>query len=79
VSPLSPSPLSPDDPRWVWIIYGLLFVPFVGPATLVVGSSVLYYRWRGKYPEAATRLNRRAWIAIGLNVSAHLLIARVRG
>ena len=68
--------MKPDDPRWLWVVYGVLFVPYVGPLVLIVGSSVLFYRWRGRYPDPAERLNRHAWIAIGLNVAAHLIIAR---
>jgi hypothetical protein len=70
--------MKPDDPRWLWVVYGLLFVPYVGPLVLVIGSSVAYYARRGRYPEAARRLNRHAWLAIGLNVVAHLIIATVR-
>jgi hypothetical protein len=68
--------MKPDDPRWLWIVYGLLFVPCVGPLVLIVGSSIAFYTWRGRYPDAARRLNTHAWIAIGVNVVAHLVIAR---
>jgi hypothetical protein len=66
--------MKPDDRMWLWIVYGLLFVPYVGPVVLVVGSSVLYYSWRKRWPEAAARLNVHAWIAIGINVAAHFAI-----
>jgi hypothetical protein len=67
--------VKPNDRRWLWL-YGLLFVPYVGPLVLVVGSSVAYCAWRGMYPVAARRLNRHAWIAIGLNVITHVLLFR---
>ena len=64
--------MKPDDPRWVWLVYGIVFVPIIGQGLVIVGSSILYYRWRRHWPEAATRLNWNAWIAIALNIALRL-------
>jgi hypothetical protein len=64
--------VSPADPRWVWIVYATLLVPIVGPGLLIVWSSVVYYVWRRKFPEAAARLNRHAWIAVAISVSLNV-------
>jgi hypothetical protein len=58
--------MSPDDRRWLWLVYGTVFVPLIGQPLVVVGSSVLYYLWRRKWPKAAFRLNVHAWIAVAL-------------
>lgn len=71
--------MSPGDSRWLLVIYGLLFVPFIGPALLIVGSSAAYYAWRHRWPEAAARVNRHAWIAIGANIAATLAVRRLCG
>jgi hypothetical protein len=60
--------MSPDDRRWLWLVYGTVFVPLVGQPLVVLASSVLYYRWRRGWPEAAVRLNVHAWIAVALNI-----------
>jgi hypothetical protein len=60
------------DRRVLAAIYGSLLVPFVGPLLLAVGSSLAYYRLRASRPAFAAWLNRHAWVAIGLNVAAHV-------
>jgi hypothetical protein len=62
------------DQRWLLLVYGSLLVPFVGPALLIMGSSVMYYRWRRERSELARWVNRHAWLAIGLNVALTLLL-----
>jgi hypothetical protein len=62
------------DRRWLLAIYGSLLVPFVGPALLIVASSVLYYVWWRERPERARWLNKHAWIAIGLNVCTNAML-----
>lgn len=72
-------PLTPADRKWLIAVYGSLLIPFIGPALLVVASSILYYAWRRKEPERARWLNKHAWIAIALNAcvnTALLLLAR---
>ncbi len=68
--------MSAPDRRWLLPIYGSLLVPFVGPALLIVVSSVLYYGWRIQFPARARWLNKHGWIAIGLNacVNASILL-----
>jgi hypothetical protein len=65
------------DRRVLALVYGSLLVPVVGPVLLAVGSSLAYYRLRPTRPAFAAWLNRHAWIAIGLNVAAHLGVALV--
>jgi hypothetical protein len=71
--------VSTPDRRWLFAIYGSLLVPFVGPALLIVASSVLYYAWRSAQPDRARWLNKHAWIAIGLNACLHLVLVHVLG
>ncbi len=66
--------MSPADGRLLWLVYGSLLVPFVGPVLLAVWSSATYYRWRRRWPERSAWLNRHAWIAIGLNVTANVAL-----
>jgi hypothetical protein len=69
--------MNTPDRRWLFAIYGCLFVPFVGAALLVLGSSALYYAWRSEHPERARWLNRHAWIAIGLNIAANVVLVHL--
>ena len=69
--------MKPDNPRWIRIVYGLGFVPFLGPA-LLGGSAWSDYAWRKRYPEATASLNRHARRAIALNVLASLAFVRHR-
>jgi hypothetical protein len=65
--------MKPADPRWVWLVYGIVFVPIIGPALVVIGSSILYYRLRRHWPETAARLNWNAWIAVALHIVLRLV------
>src|SRR5258708_2827600 len=47
----------------LWVVYATLLVPIVGLGLLIVWSSVVYYLWRRRFPEAAARANRHAWVA----------------
>ena len=62
-------------PRW-WLalVYGSLFVPLVGPLLLALGSSLAYLRLRRTSPALARRVNRHAWIAIGLNACSNAAV-----
>jgi hypothetical protein len=61
------------DSRVLAAIYGSLLVPLVGPALLIVCSSIAYYLTRPTRPGFARWINRHAWIAIGLNVLGNLV------
>jgi hypothetical protein len=52
--------MSPDDKRWPWLVYATVLVPFIGQPLVVFASSILYYRWRKRWPKAAFRLNVHA-------------------
>jgi hypothetical protein len=69
--------MSPDDRRWLWFVYATVFVPFVGQPVVVLGSSLLYFRWRHDWPKAAARLNRHAWVAVALNIVLTLSVLRL--
>jgi hypothetical protein len=56
------------DRRWLAAVYGLPLFPF-GPAVVVLGTSILYYVWRKRYPRRASELNRHAWIAIAIGLA----------
>jgi hypothetical protein len=60
--------MRPDDKRWAWLVYATVFVPLIGQPIVVVASSALYFRWRKAWPEAASRLNIHAWVAVALNI-----------
>jgi hypothetical protein len=62
------------DRRVLALVYGSLLVPLVGPLLLALGSSLAYYRLRRSRPGFASWLNVHAWIAIGLNVVAHVAL-----
>ena len=49
-------------------------MPLVGQPLVVIGSSILYFRWRRSWPDAAKRINRHAWIAVAMNVALTLLV-----
>jgi hypothetical protein len=70
--------MSVPDRRLLWPVYGSLLVPFIGPAALIVASSVFYYAWRLRDPDRARWLNRHAWAAIGLNVIANVGLLLVK-
>jgi hypothetical protein len=61
------------DRRWLIGVYVSPLVPF-GPALLILGTSVLYYIWRARYPRRAAALNLHAWIAFAMGVA--IVIAR---
>lgn len=61
--------MPPADPRWKWLVYATMLVPFVGQPVVVLGSSWLYYRWRRAWPREAFWLNVHAWIAVALNIA----------
>jgi len=61
------------DRRWLVAVYASMLVPF-GPALLILGTSVLYYVWRRRFPRRAATLNMHAWIAFALGVA--LVVAR---
>jgi hypothetical protein len=65
------------DRRVLALLYGSLLVPFVGPVLLAFVSSLAYYRLRRARPAFAAWLNIHSWIAIGLNVAAHLALLLV--
>lgn len=65
------------DPRVLWLVYGSLLVPFVGPVLLAVASSVAYFRIRHTRPNFARWLNFHAWCAIGINAAAHVALLLV--
>ncbi len=71
--------MSIPDRRWLAAINGSVLVPFVGPASLILGSSILYYRWRHTDPKRARWINRHAWIAIALNLGAVLALRHALG
>lgn len=48
---------------WKTALYVAILIPFVGPWLIVVGSSVMYYAWRGTFPRKAAEINRHGWIA----------------
>ncbi|MDP9001590.1 MAG: hypothetical protein M3O46_15935 [Myxococcota bacterium] len=70
--------MNPDDNRWPLLVYAMVFVPVFGQAIVVFGSSVLYYRWRRRWPDAAKRINRHAWIAVALNVALTIAAMHLR-
>jgi hypothetical protein len=69
--------MNPDDRRWLWLVYATVLVPLVGQALVVVGSSALYFQWRHAWPMAARRLNRHAWLAVGLKIAFSFAARRV--
>jgi hypothetical protein len=69
--------MSPDDRRWPWLVYATVLVPLVGQPLVVFGSSVLYFRWRRRWPREAARLNRHAWIAVAMNIVLTLGVLRL--
>jgi hypothetical protein len=71
--------MKPDDPRWRWLVYATVFVPLVGQPVVVIASSILYYRWRKKWPREAFWLNVHAWIAVALNIALVLGIRHLVG
>jgi hypothetical protein len=66
--------VSTPSPRWLWAVYGSVLVPYVGPAVLILTSSVLYYRWRSLDPDRAKWLNRHAWVAVLLNAALVIVL-----
>jgi hypothetical protein len=70
-------PFPPNDRRWLWLVYGVVFVPLVGQLVVVVTSSVLHDRWRRSWPNEAFWLNVHAWIAVGLNIGLVWLETRL--
>jgi len=56
------------DRRWLVAVYASTLLPF-GPALLILGTSVLYHVWRGRFPRRAATLNRHAWIAFTIGVA----------
>jgi hypothetical protein len=69
--------MSPDDPRWIRLVYATVLVPFIGQPLVVVASSILYFRWRKQWPKAAFRLNVHAWVAVGLNIGLTFAVVRL--
>ncbi len=61
--------MSPDDRRWLWLVYAMVLVPLVGQPLVVLGSSALYFKWRRTWPREAMRLNLHAWLAVALNIA----------
>jgi hypothetical protein len=49
----------------------------VGQPLVVFASSILYYRWRKRWPRAASRLNVHAWVAVALNIGLTLAVLRI--
>ena len=47
--------MTTPNSRWLALVYGSLFIPFVGPLLLAVVSSILYSRWRKTDPERVAR------------------------
>ena len=68
--------MSPDHRRWPWLVYATVFVPLIGQPLVVFASSILYYRWRNRWPKEAFRLNVHAWIAVALNIELTLAVLR---
>ena len=66
----------PEDRRWLWLVYATVFLPVLGLPMVGIGGSILYFRWRRRWPDAAARLNRHAWASVALNVALTLAILR---
>jgi len=51
--------------EWYWylIIWGSLLVPCIGGWTIILVSSIMYYAWRGEYPNKAKSINLHGWLA----------------
>jgi hypothetical protein len=71
--------MTAPSPRWLWAIYGSVLVPYVGPAVLILTSSVLYYGWRKTDPDRAKWINRHAWIAVFANAAAVFALRHALG
>ena len=69
--------MNTDDRSWLWLVYATVLVPLVGQPLVVLGSSALYFRWRRAWPMAAGRLNRHAWLAVGLKLALTFAVRRV--
>ena len=50
------------EPHWYFIIWGSVLVPF-GTWVIVLLSSIMYYVWRGRFPEKARTINLHGWLA----------------
>jgi hypothetical protein len=60
--------------KWIVAIYLAWFVPYVGPLSVILLSSILYYVWRRSRPTTAKQLNRHAWLAFGLAMAISVSI-----
>jgi hypothetical protein len=45
------------------VIWGSVFVPFLGNWLIVILSSVVYYAWKNECPNKANKINRHGWLA----------------
>jgi hypothetical protein len=71
--------VSIPDRRWLAGVYGSVLVPVIGPALLVVASSVLYFRWRHADPQRAAWLNKHVWLAFLGNAAIVVALRHVLG
>jgi hypothetical protein len=62
-APPFPNPQDRLGGWWLAIIYGSIVLGGCGAWIIVVVSSILYYVWRGQYPNKAKAINRHGWIA----------------
>jgi hypothetical protein len=58
-----PNPQDRLSGWWLLVIYGSIVLGGCGAWIIVIVSSILYYVWRGQYPNKAKAINRHGWIA----------------
>jgi len=55
-------------PGWILLIWGMLFVPYIGIILIILISGFLYYYWKNDYPNKARSINMHGWLAVLVTV-----------